>query len=262
MSRRPTHRRPRRPARRRPAARALARAAGARVRARSGSAGPASRSACSRFYLTLPPVLIRTVVPSLAARRWPASRSARSRSAAASGASAGAPSWPAWPGSPARRRRPTRARATSSASSSGRRSLAAMLRYATPLTFAALGGVTSERSGVVNIGLEGMMLCGAFFGAWGADVTGSLGRRARSSGMAAGAAARRSSTPCSRSRLRADQIVSGTAINLLALGITGFLFVDVYGEARARRTTCRRSRTSRCRSAGSRSSATRSRSST
>ena len=106
--------------------------------------------------------------------------------------------------------------------------LAAALRYATPLTFAALGGVTSERSGVVNIGLEGMMLMGAFFGAWGADVTSSwLGGILI--GLAAGCLTGLLHAVFAVS-LRADQIVSGTAINFLALGITGFLFVKIYGS--------------------------------
>jgi general nucleoside transport system permease protein len=104
---------------------------------------------------------------------------------------------------------------------------AAMLRYATPLLFAALGGVMSERSGVINIGLEGMMLMGAFFGVWGADVTGSwvLGLLV---GMASGALLALVHAVFAIS-LRADQIVSGFSMNLLALGITGFFYVNHYG---------------------------------
>jgi general nucleoside transport system permease protein len=106
--------------------------------------------------------------------------------------------------------------------------LAAALRYATPLTFAALGGVTSERAGVVNIGLEGMMLTGAFFGAWGADVSSSWVGGILI-GLTAGGLMGLLHAVFAVS-LRADQIVSGTAINFLALGITGYLYVKIYGE--------------------------------
>jgi general nucleoside transport system permease protein len=104
----------------------------------------------------------------------------------------------------------------------------AMLVYATPLTYAALGGMFSERSGVVNIGLEGMMLTGAFFGAYGADKTGSwvLGIVI---GIASGCAMGLVHAVFAI-HLRADQIVTGTAVNFLALGITGYLYNDIYGN--------------------------------
>jgi general nucleoside transport system permease protein len=106
--------------------------------------------------------------------------------------------------------------------------LAAMLRFATPLTFAALGGILSERSGVINIGLEGMMLMGAFFGIFGADVLDSwfLGALV---GMASGAVMGLVHAVFSI-HLRADQVVSGTAINFLAIGITGYVFIAHYGD--------------------------------
>jgi simple sugar transport system permease protein len=104
--------------------------------------------------------------------------------------------------------------------------IASMLVFATPLTFAAIGGMFSERSGVVNIGLEGMMLMGAFWGIWGADKTGSwiggLVIGIISGGLLAVVHA------VFAIHLRADQIVGGVAVNFLALGITGYFFVQLY----------------------------------
>jgi ABC-type uncharacterized transport system permease subunit len=106
--------------------------------------------------------------------------------------------------------------------------IAAMLRFATPLVFAAMGGILCERSGVINIGLEGMMLMGAFFGIFVADLSGSwfVGALA---GMAAGGVLAIVHAVFSIA-LRADQVVSGFAVNFLALGITGYVFVAHYGD--------------------------------
>ena len=84
--------------------------------------------------------------------------------------------------------------------------LASTLRYATPLIFGALGGLFSERSGVINIALEGMMLIGAFFGAWGADVTGSwIGGIVIALADHVGAAGRGDQREDHRQRPRADR---------------------------------------------------------
>jgi ABC-type uncharacterized transport system permease subunit len=103
------------------------------------------------------------------------------------------------------------------------------LIWATPLAYAAVGGMFAERSGVTNIGLEGMMLAGAFFGCLGADkghswVVGLLVAAAAGAGFALIHA-------FFAIHLRADQIVGGTAINFLALGVTGYFFIQVYGES-------------------------------
>jgi simple sugar transport system permease protein len=99
---------------------------------------------------------------------------------------------------------------------------AGILRTATPLTLAALGGVITERSGVTNIGLEGLMLIGAFFGAWISAATGSpwIGLLAA---MLFGGSIAFVHGVVSIS-LRGNQIISGVAINLLGTGITGFLY--------------------------------------
>ena len=104
---------------------------------------------------------------------------------------------------------------------------ASMLRYATPLIFAAVGGMFSERSGVVNIGLEGMLLMGCFFGILGADKLGSWQAGVLLAAVAGGLLALIHAVISIH--LRADQILSGTGVWFLAIGLTGYLFVYIYG---------------------------------
>ncbi len=99
--------------------------------------------------------------------------------------------------------------------------------FATPVTYAALGGLFAERSGVINIGLEGMLLMGCFFGILGAVKLQSWALGIFVAVASGGALAL--IYAFFAIHLRADQIVGGTAINFLALGITGYFFIRVYG---------------------------------
>jgi simple sugar transport system permease protein len=110
--------------------------------------------------------------------------------------------------------------------------LATTLRFATPITLGALAGLFCERSGVVNIAIEGMMLSAAF----GAFLIGSY-TQSLAIGMLAGML-----TGGAMALLHAwlavtfkvDQIVSGTVINILAVGLTGFLDSQVLRPAELR----------------------------
>jgi len=105
---------------------------------------------------------------------------------------------------------------------------ASALRMATPLALAAIGGTICERSGVVNIALEGIMLCGAFAGI---AVTLAFGNPWLGIVAAVLAGVLIASIHAFTSiNLRSDQVVSGTAINILALGVTGFLMEIMYGH--------------------------------
>jgi general nucleoside transport system permease protein len=106
--------------------------------------------------------------------------------------------------------------------------LSSTLVWATPLTYAAIGGLICERSGVVNIGLEGMMLAGAFFAALGADKFGNWEMGILCAAIAGAGFALVHAVMAIH--LRADQVISGFAITFLALGVTGYFFIDIYGE--------------------------------
>lgn len=105
---------------------------------------------------------------------------------------------------------------------------AAAIRIATPLALAAIGGTICERSGVVNIALEGIMLVGAFFGVAAALATGSVWLGVLAAVVAGAALA--AIHAFASVTLRMDQVVSGTALNILALGLTGFLMEVFYGH--------------------------------
>ncbi|MGM0398180.1 MAG: ABC transporter permease [Halobacteriota archaeon] len=105
--------------------------------------------------------------------------------------------------------------------------LASALRLSVPIAFAALGGIFAEKSGVINIGLEGLLIIGAFGGVYATDLTGSIWI-----GVAAGVLA---STVLAALfavvtiEFRADQIIAGLAIWLIALGLAPFLSQVIYG---------------------------------
>ena len=110
--------------------------------------------------------------------------------------------------------------------------LAAAIRGATPLLFAALGEVVSQRAGVINIGIEGMMLMGAFFGMVGSFYTAALPLFAPWCGLIVAGISGLATAGLFAFfaiRLRCDQVVIGTAITLLALGLTEVVYQRLFG---------------------------------
>jgi general nucleoside transport system permease protein len=104
------------------------------------------------------------------------------------------------------------------------------VRTATPLAFAALGETVAERAGVINIGLEGAIIAGAF-GGFVAAGSGSVWAGFLGAALAGVLVA--AVFAFFTIRIRADQIITGTAISLLGLGVTATLYRQLYGATGA-----------------------------
>ncbi|MQA85389.1 MAG: ABC transporter permease [Streptosporangiales bacterium] len=104
----------------------------------------------------------------------------------------------------------------------------AALVLAVPIGLAALGGLWAERSGIINIGLEGMMILGTWFGGWGAYMFGSpwMGLLTGVLGGALGGLIHALATVT----FAVDHIVSGVAINILAFGLARYLSIVYFAE--------------------------------
>jgi simple sugar transport system permease protein len=98
--------------------------------------------------------------------------------------------------------------------------IAAAFRLGTPILFAAIGEAVAQRSGVINVGIEGIMLVGAFVGVYGALVTGSPWLGFLLAMLAGVVLAALHALLCVYMRL--DQIVAGIGLTVLGLGLSGF----------------------------------------
>jgi len=108
--------------------------------------------------------------------------------------------------------------------------LAAAVRVATPLLIAAIGETVTERAGVINLGIEGMMLAGALAAALGASAAGPW------TGIVAGIGAGAALAVVFAAVVivgRGDQIITGTAITIGAVGLTGMIYRQAFGAGGA-----------------------------
>ncbi len=106
--------------------------------------------------------------------------------------------------------------------------LAATLRISPPIVLASIGGAYSERTGIINIGLEGMILMGAFAGVVGSHFLGNPWLGVLCAILAGGALGLLHAVLCIK--FKANQVVSGVGVNILSLGLTTLLLQVIWGN--------------------------------